>query len=75
MRKVLSKGRFNLTKCNSSCPVSLSSLEPKMRLHPENALPQNQKVLDLTWDAALDCNVIQSKLEELTKLENIVLRK
>ena len=60
MRNVLSKGGFNLTKWNSSSPECLSSLEPEIRLHPTNALPQNQKALGLPWNAALDCYVIES---------------
>ena len=62
MRNVLSKGGFNLTKWNSSSPEFLNSMEHKIRLHPDNALPQNQKVLGLPWNAALDCYVIESKL-------------
>ena len=49
MRKVLSKRGFNLTKWNSSTPEFLNSIEPKIRLHPDNALPQYQKVLGLPW--------------------------
>ena len=62
MRTVLSKGGFNLTKWNSSSPEFLNSIEPKIRLHPDNARLQNQKVLGLPWNAALDCYVIESKL-------------
>ena len=62
MRNVLSKGGFNLTKRNSSNPKFLNSIESEIRLHPENALPQNHKVLGLPWNAALNCYVIQSKL-------------
>ena len=61
MRNALSKGGFNLTKLNSSSPEFLNSIEPKLRLHPDNALPQNQKVLGLTWNAALYFYVIESK--------------
>ena len=62
MRNVLSKGGFNLTKWNSNSPQFLNSVEAKIRLHPDNALPQKQKVLGLPWNAALDCYVIESKL-------------
>ena len=62
MRNDLSKGGFSLTKWNSSSPEFLNSIEPKIRLHPANALPQIQKVLGLPWNAALDCYVIESKL-------------
>ena len=62
MRKVLSKEGFNLTKWNSSSPEFLNSIEPKIRLHPDNALPQYQNVLGLPWNAALDCYVIECKL-------------
>ena len=62
MRNVLSKGGFNLTKWNSSSPEFLISIEPKIRLHPDNVLPQNEKVLGLPWNAALDCYVIESEL-------------
>ena len=64
MRKVLSKAGFKLTKWNSSSPEFLNSIEPTIRLHPDNALPQNQKVLGLPWNAALDCYVIESKLNQ-----------
>ena len=62
MRNVLSKGDFNLTKWHSSSPEFLSSIKRKIRLHLDNALHQNQKVLGLPWNAALDCYVIESKL-------------
>ena len=62
MRNDLSKGGFNLTKWNSSGPEFLNSLEPKIRLHQDNALPQNHKVLGLPWKAALDCYVNECKL-------------
>ena len=59
MRKVLSKGGFSLTKWNSSSPEFVNSLELEIKLHPENALPQNQKVLGLPWSVALDCYVVE----------------
>ena len=43
MTNVLSKGCSNLIKRSSSSPEFLKSLEIKIRLHPDNALPQNQR--------------------------------
>ena len=68
MRNVLSKVGFNLTKWNSSSPEFLNSIEPKIRLHPDNALLQNQNVLGSPWNAALDCCVIESKLLQKTQI-------
>ena len=62
MRKIFSKGGFKLTKWNSSSPVFLNSKEPKLRLHPNNALLQNQEVLGLPWNAALDFYVNEGEL-------------
>ena len=45
LRYVLSKGCFSLTKWISSSPELLNLLEPKIRLHSENAPPQHQKDL------------------------------
>ena len=63
------KGGFNLTKWNSSSPDSLISIEPKLKLRPDNALAQSQKVLGLPWIAALDCYVIESKPLQKTRLQ------
>ena len=62
VRNFLSKVGLKPTKWNSSSPEFLNSLESEIRLHPENALPPNQKVLGLPWNAALDCYVIERKL-------------
>ena len=75
MRKVLSKGGFNLTKWNSSSPEFLNSIEPKIWLHPDNALPQYQKVLGLPWNAALDCYVIESKLLQKVQISGNVTQR
>ena len=75
MRNVLTKGCFNLTKWNSSSPEFLNSIEPKIRLHPDKTLPQNQKVLGLPWNAALDCYVIESKfLQKIQITGNVAQR-
>ena len=75
IRNVHSKGGFNLTKWNSSSPEFLNSTEPKIRLHPDNALPQNQKVLGLPWNAALDCYVIESKLLQKIRITGNVTQR
>ena len=75
MRKVLSKRGFNLTKWNSSSPEFLNSIEPKIRLHPDNAPPQYQKVLGLPWNAALDCYVIESKLLQKIQISGNVTQR
>ena len=69
LRNVFSKKGFNLTERNSSNPKFLNSLESEIRLHPENALPQNHKVLGLPWNAALGCYVIESKLLQKSRLQ------
>ena len=75
MRNFLSKGSFNLNKWNSNSPEFLSSLEPKIKLHPKNALPQNQKVIGLPWNAALDCYVIESKLIQKIQIRGHVTQR
>ena len=75
MRKIHSKGGFKLTKWNSSSPVFLNSIEPKIILHPNNALPQNQKVLGLLWNAALDFYVTESELLQKIQITGKVTRR
>ena len=75
MRNVPSKGGFNLTKWISSSPEFLSSLEPAIRLHPMNTLPQKQKVFGLPWNAALDCYVIESKLKQKIQITGDVTQR
>ena len=75
MRKVLSKRGSNLLKWNSSSPEFLNSIEPKIRLHPDNALPQNQKVIGSQWNAALNCYVIESKLLQKIQITGNVTQK
>ena len=75
MRKVSSEGGFHLTILNSSSPDFLILFEPQIKLHPENVQPQNQNVLSLPLNAAIDCYVIESKqLQKIQIKSNVTQR-